>query len=183
MGNRNYTWVKKDVTHAYDDIIDLPHYVSTTRPHMQMIDRAAQFSPFDALTGYDETITETARQTDARVELSEQELNALNETLIRLCERCEQARHERFHGDEAAELPRARVTWFVPDRARHRNSRKTGGSYLTFTGTVRQVDLIGGTIVFRASSGQPETLVPLADISDLLLLQPEREADSGLQQD
>ena len=138
---------------------------------MRMIDRAAQFSPFDALTGYDETITETARQTDARIELSEQELAALNETVIRLCERCEQARHERFHGDEAAELPRARVTWFVPDRARNRHSRKTGGSYLTLAGTVRQVDLIGGVIVFRASADRPETLVPLADVSELHLLE------------
>ena len=84
MGNRTYTWVQKEGTHEYDDIIDLPHYVSATRPHMRMIDRAAQFSPFDALTGYDETITETARQTDARIELSEQELAALNETVIRL---------------------------------------------------------------------------------------------------
>ncbi len=171
MGNRTYTWVQKEATREYDDIIDLPHYVSATRPHMQMIDRAAQFSPFDALTGYDETITETARQTDARIELSEQELAALNETVIRLCERCEQARHERFHGDEAAELPRARVTWFVPDRARNRHSRKTGGSYLTLAGTVRQVDLIGGVIVFRASADRPETLVPLADVSELHLLE------------
>ena len=163
MGNRTYTWVQKEATREYDDIIDLPHYVSATRPHMRMIDRAAH--------GYDETITETARQTDARIELSEQELAALNETVIRLCERCEQARHERFHGDEAAELPRARVTWFVPDRARNRHSRKTGGSYLTFAGTVRQVDLIGGVILFRASADRPETLVPLADVSELHLLE------------
>lgn len=171
MGNRTYTWVQKEGTHEYDDIIDLPHYVSAARPHMRMIDRAAQFSPFDALTGYDETITETARQTDARNELSEQELAALNEAVLSLCARCEQARHERFRGDEAAELPRARVTWFVPDRARHRHSRKSGGSYLTLAGTVRQVDLIGGVIVFRAEPGRPETAVPLADVSDLQLLE------------
>lgn len=171
MGNRTYTWVQKEATREYDDIIDLPHYVSATRPHMRMIDRAAQFSPFDALTGYDETITETARQTDARIELSEQELAALNETVIRLCERCEQARHERFHGDESAELPRARVTWFVTDRALNRHSCKTGGSYLTLAGTVRQVDLIGGVILFRASADRPETLVPLADVSELHLLE------------
>lgn len=171
MGNRTYTWVQKEATREYDDIIDLPHYVSATRPHMRMIDRAAQFSPFDALTGYDETITETARQTDARIELSDQELAALNEAVIRLCERCEQARHERFHGDESAELPRARVTWFVTDRALNRHSRKTGGSYLTLAGTVRQVDLIGGVILFRAEPGRPETAVPLADVSELHLLE------------
>jgi hypothetical protein len=59
------------MTRAYDDIINLPHHVSTTRPHMTAIDRAAQFSPFAALTGYDAAIKETARLTDERVKLDE----------------------------------------------------------------------------------------------------------------
>ena len=58
--------------HQYDDIIDLPHHVSATRPRMSMIDRAAQFSPFAALTGYDAAIKETGRLTDERIELSEE---------------------------------------------------------------------------------------------------------------
>ena len=55
----------------YDDIINLPHHVSKTRPQMSMVDRAAQFSPFAALTGYDAAIKETGRLTDEKVNLSE----------------------------------------------------------------------------------------------------------------
>ena len=58
-------------SHEYDDIIDLPHHVSAERPHMPMTDRAAQFSPFAALTGYDAAIVETARLTDEKRELRE----------------------------------------------------------------------------------------------------------------
>ena len=61
----------------YNDIIDLPHHVSATRPRMSMIDRAAQFSPFAALTGYDAAIKETGRLTDERTELSEESHAAL----------------------------------------------------------------------------------------------------------
>ena len=57
--------------HQYDDIINLPHYVSPTRPRMSMIDRAAQFSPFAALTGYDDAIHETGRLTDEKIEQSQ----------------------------------------------------------------------------------------------------------------
>ena len=62
----------------YDDIINLPHHVSLTHPHMSRLDRAAQFSPFAALTGYDAAIKETARLTDKKVELGEYELEELN---------------------------------------------------------------------------------------------------------
>ena len=65
----------------YDDIIHLPHHVSRIHPQMSMEDRAAQFSPFAALTGYDAAIAETARLTDQRVELDEYERQALNEKL------------------------------------------------------------------------------------------------------
>ena len=62
----------------YDDIINLPHHVSTKRPQMSMLDRAAQFAPFAALTGYDAAIKETGRLTDDRIELDEESLNVLN---------------------------------------------------------------------------------------------------------
>ena len=62
----------------YDDIINLPHHVSSTRPQMSMIDRAAQFSPFAALTGYDAAIKETGRLTDEKIELDEEALSNLN---------------------------------------------------------------------------------------------------------
>ena len=63
---------------GYEDIINLPHHVSPTRPQMPMSDRAAQFAPFAALTGYDAAIKETGRQTDVRIELDEEALTALD---------------------------------------------------------------------------------------------------------
>ena len=57
----------------YEDIINLPHHVSSKRPQMSMLDRAAQFSPFAALTGYDDAIHETGRLTDEKIDLSEEE--------------------------------------------------------------------------------------------------------------
>lgn len=59
------------MTGPYDDIINMPHHVSTTRPRMSMIDRAAQFSPFAALSGYGEAVAETARLTDRKIEIDE----------------------------------------------------------------------------------------------------------------
>jgi len=61
-----------DNNHKYDDIIDLPHHRSTKHSHMSLVDRAAQFSPFAALTGHGEAIRETSRLTDAKMELSEE---------------------------------------------------------------------------------------------------------------
>ena len=107
--------------HNYDDIIDLPHHVSTTRPRMSMIDRAAQFSPFAALTGYDAAIRETGRLTDERIELSEESRAALD-------------RKQQILLDNLADHPEVSVTYFVPDE------RKSGGAYVTVTGRVRRID-------------------------------------------
>lgn len=65
----------------YDDIINLPHHVSATRPQMSISDRAAQFSPFSALVGYDDAIKKEARLTDEQLELGEETLNELNQKL------------------------------------------------------------------------------------------------------
>ena len=62
----------------YADIIDLPHHQSPTRPHMSLYDRAAQFAPFAALTGYDDMVAEEARIVDNKIELSETEIDRLN---------------------------------------------------------------------------------------------------------
>ena len=107
--------------HRYNDIIDLPHHVSTTRPRMSMIDRAAQFSPFAALTGYDAAIRETGRLTDERIELSEESRAALD-------------RKQQILLDNLADHPEVSVTYFVPDE------RKSGGAYVTVTGRVRRID-------------------------------------------
>ena len=157
MGNRPYTWTGAEESHKYDDIIDLPHYVSPTRPRMDMLERAAQFSPFDALTGYDESIDETARRTDERLPLSEQQLAALDEALTKLEALCCEAARARFHG-EGARLPRATLTWFVSDEALHRGSGKSGGAYFTHRFFVRRVDRASGTLSVqetdRARDGQ-----------------------------
>lgn len=99
----------------YDDILHLPHHVSTVRPRMSMHDRAAQFSPFAALTGYDAVISETGRRTDGRLELTEDKKAELDKALQHLLQ-------------ELPGHPAVRVTCFVPDQ------RKEGGAYVTVTG-------------------------------------------------
>ena len=116
-----------EISHQYDDIIDLPHPVSENHPQMPMIDRAAQFSPFAALTGYDAAIVETARLTDQKRELSEDQKQAIGRQLHELQKRI------RTH-------PSVTVVYFEPDR------RKSGGSYKTVTGTADKVDEYTGCL-------------------------------------
>ena len=153
----------------YDDIIDLPHPVSEKHPHMSMYDRAAQFSPFDALTGYSESIDETARTTDRRLELSDEDKAVLDGKLSELERLCAKARSARFYGDEDACFPKITVTYFVPDKELHRRSRKTGGSFLKYTGTLRTADTLQGFLVFENESGpdRPPFRIPLRDICDI----------------
>lgn len=115
--------------HRYDDIISLPHHVSATRPRMSMHDRAAQFSPFAALTGYDDAVEETARLTDKQYELSEDARNRLDEQL-------------RLIANRIGEQPEIEVTYFVPDEL------KEGGKYVTIKGHVRIIDEYAKEIVF-----------------------------------
>lgn len=105
----------------YSDIIDHPHHVSRTHPQMSMHDRAAQFSPFAALTGFDAAVAEEARVTDKRIELEEDERQRLNERLRILSEHIE-------------EQPEVSITYFVPDE------RKDGGTYVTKTGALKKID-------------------------------------------
>lgn len=105
----------------YDDIINLPHHVSLTHPHMSRLDRAAQFSPFAALTGYDAAIKETARLTDKKVELGEYELEELNRTLLEL-------------SDHISQHPQVMVTYFEPDKC------KEGGAYITVSKEIKRID-------------------------------------------
>lgn len=113
----------------YDDILHLPHHVSPTRPRMTMAERAAQFSPFAALTGHDEAIRETGRVTDGRIELAEDQRAALDrkyQLILSALERGEQ--------------PPVTVTWFRPD------PRKEGGEYLSAAGAVKKIDAAGGRL-------------------------------------
>lgn len=127
----------------YDDIINLPHHVSATRPQMSMIDRAAQFSPFAALTGYDAAIKETGRLTDEKIELDEESLNILNMKFQILV-------------DSLADEPEVTFTYFKPDE------RKSGGSYVGLTGTVKKVDDFERLIVT-----QNGTKIPMDDILNI----------------
>lgn len=95
----------------YDDIINLPHHVSPTRQRMSMHDRAAQFAPFAALVGYDDAVAETARLTESRPDLDEQEQQALNAKLCTLA-------------DHIQEHPDVRIRYYVPD------ALKSGGAII-----------------------------------------------------
>ena len=114
-------------THKYDDIIHLPHPVSQRRSLMSNYDRAAQFSPFAALTGFEETIEETHRRTDSRIELDESEKLRLDAALQQLMRR-------------QPERPWAVVTWFVYDLL------KSGGAYITQPVQLRRIDPVAGTL-------------------------------------
>lgn len=133
----------------YDDIIHLPHPDSPTHARMPVTDRAAQFSPFAALTGYEAAVQETARYVDHRIELDEDVKAELDETL-------------RYILAQPAPGPKIRVTFFVPDE------RKSGGCYesasahlLKLDRNRRELALTGGRII------------PLEDISDIRCEQDE----------
>ena len=114
----------------YDDLLDLPHHVSVVHPHMSLYDRAAQFAPFKALTGYEDDVEETARLTDERMELDEERIAYLDARLQLLEE-------------HLAEAPVVSFTFFVPDE------RKDGGSYETVSGIVKKIDTVRRVIVLR----------------------------------
>ena len=115
----------------YDDIIGLPHHVSSTRPHMPMLDRAAQFQPFRALTGYEDAVQETARYTDEKVELTENEKALLDMELQRL-------------SADIANRPQVTLTYFRSDK------RKAGGAYVTTTGRLKKIDDLEGTLILAS---------------------------------
>lgn len=112
----------------YEDIIHLPHHVSLDRPRMSMLDRAAQFSPFAALTGYDAAIQETGRLTDRPIELDVDGKGMLNEKLQLLL-------------NHQAEQPEITMTYFVPD------GRKSGGAYVEITGRIKKVDTYNQAVI------------------------------------
>lgn len=114
----------------YDDIIDLPHYQSKTHPHMSMHDRAAQFAPFAALTGYGDAVKEARRLTEDRPELDENQLAELDQKLAELAVRIE-------------EYPEVVITYFEPD------GKKEGGAYVTCSGRLKKIEGYRRTFVFE----------------------------------
>lgn len=113
--------------HKYDDIISLPHHVSASHPQMSLLDRAAQFSPFAALTGHDAAIKETQRLTDEWMELTEDEQKLLDEKL-------QMIRESLSTGKGMHSLPEIIFTYFKPDE------KKSGGAYLSIQGKVKKID-------------------------------------------
>ena len=127
----------------YDDLINLPHHVSITRPQMSMMDRAAQFSPFAALTGYHAAIQEAGRLTGEKIKMDEETLSILN---------------MKFHIliDSLDDEPEITFTYFKPDK------RKTRGTYVKMTGTVKRVDDFERLIVMQ--NGKK---IPMDDILNI----------------
>ena len=115
-----------DARIEYADIIDREHPVSAKHPPMSRLNRAAQFAPFAALTGYDDLIRESERETDARTELDESSIEVLNRKLVWLLQQ--------------NDPPEASFTFFVPD------SMKAGGAYETATGKLLRYDQFARSI-------------------------------------
>lgn len=120
----------------YDDIINLSRPQYHDLPPMSIHDRAAQFSPFAALVGYDAAVEETARLTDSRREMEEDEINELNRQLSELNKRL-------------SEHPRIRVTYFIRDR------KKEGGRYASKIGNARTIDQAENRIIFTDGESVP----------------------------
>ena len=124
----------------YEDILRMPHHCSLRHPAMPRENRAAQFMPFAALTGYEAAVSEEARLTDRKMELDDEALAALNERLWMLSEMLPDA-------------PEVTVTYFVADR------KKAGGAYTSLFGRVKRVDPAQGILIMRDG-----TVIPLGDI-------------------
>lgn len=121
--------MRLESSHEYDDMIDLPHHVSSRHPQMPLADRAAQFSPFAALTGHEAAIQETARLTEDFIELDEERQRQLNEQF------------QLLKKNQSGQ-PEIEVTYFQPDL------RKSGGAYVTVRGRVKRIDEYGQQIIF-----------------------------------
>lgn len=131
------------MTGPYDDILHLPHPTSKRHPRMPIADRAAQFSPFAALTGHKAAIEETARVTERRIELDEDAKEQLDQTLQLLLERID-------------EQPEITVTWFSPDK------KKAGGQYHTATGKLKRIDTQESRLILTDG-----TQIPLEDLLEI----------------
>ena len=118
----------------YDDIINLPHHVSENHPQMSMQARAAQFSPFAALSGHGDAIRETERLTDAQRDLDEDVVAGINRTLQEI---------------QSQDHPEVSIVYFQPD------SRKDGGAYVSARGRVKRIDQVSGTLVLTNGNEIP----------------------------
>ena len=130
-------------TRKYDDIINLPHHVSMNHRRMSLLDRAAQFAPFAALSGYEEAVIETRRLTDKRRELDESEKEKLDDRL-------------QIIKDSLEMHPIVEITFFVPDE------RKSGGAYVTSTGYIKKINTYKSMLIIDDG-----TEIPIKEIVDV----------------
>lgn len=121
--------MKKDI-HNYDDIINMPHHVSSKHPQMKIIDRAAQFAPFAALTGHKESISEASRITDLKKELDENQKEILNNKLNYII----------LNLDKSHEI---KITYFQSDL------KKIGGKYVTVLAVIKKIDEYNKVLVLN----------------------------------
>lgn len=131
------------MTDRYNDIMNLPHPNSLEHPRIAVLGRAAQFSPFAALTGFEGAIRETARLTDAKAELDENKIATLDMKL-------------QFLANHLSECPEVSITYFKPD------GKKEGGSYKIITGTVKKIDAYERTVIMVDT-----TVIPISDIFEI----------------
>ena len=141
--------IEEQNLHRYDDIINLPHPVSRSHPRMTVQNRAAQFAPFAALTGYGDAVNETARLTDQKMELDENNKQILDEKLQMIQKYIAEKK-------EQEEFPEVTITYFKADE------KKEGGAYLTATGRFLKIDIYEHAVVL-----QDKSRYPVRDIVDL----------------
>ena len=135
--------------HKYDDIINLPHHISKNHPQMPLRNRAAQFAPFAALTGYEDAIEETARLTEEKIELDENSKEILDEQL-------------QMIQTKIGMHPKVNVTYFLKDE------KKEGGKYVTESFHVRRIDPVRRCLVM-----QENTEIPIDNVVKLERYQEE----------
>lgn len=128
----------------YDDIINLPHHVSKKHPRLSMKQRAAQFAPFAALTGFGDAINETSRITENRIELDDEEKLEIDNILQKLI-------------NKISNKPKVTITYFIPDL------RKTGGEYKTKIGNLKKIDEYRQLLVL-----EDKTEIPIKEIIEIL---------------
>ena len=129
--------------HSYDDIINHPHYKSKKHPPMSLYARSAQFAPFAALTGYEDAVRETARETGERIDIDEEMKTILDSKIQLLTEKIKQK-------------PEVTFTYFIPDL------RKDGGDYVSVSGIIKKIDMFEQKIILL-----DKTEIPINDVIDI----------------
>ncbi|SCZ81656.1 hypothetical protein [Pseudobutyrivibrio xylanivorans] len=141
-----------DARIIYSDIIDMPHHQSKTHPHMSLYDRAAQFAPFAALTGYEDMVNEEARITDSEISIEDSVRDVISQKLNLISEAIKNGVY-----------PSVSITYFVPDAS------KDGGKYITVNERIKKIDSVGNQIILikTKGTGKVNETISFADITDI----------------